>query len=92
MYLHVGWNEIIATSEVLAVCDYESWKQSCINSSTMDLARVAGKVRRITSKRDHAKETVRSVIVCRDEVIFSPITASTLQARVSKMAADFVRT
>ncbi len=85
MYLHVGWNEVIAASEVLAVCDYESWRQSSINGNTVNLARVAGRIRRIASGRDHAKETVRSVIVCRDEVVFSPITATTLQNRVARM-------
>jgi regulator of extracellular matrix RemA (YlzA/DUF370 family) len=91
LYLHVGWNEIIPTSDVLAVCDYESWRHSAINGNTADLARVAGKVRRVGREPDDTGGTIRSVIICCDEVILSPITASTIQTRAARAGAQLVR-
>ncbi len=86
MYLHVGWNEVVSSAEILAVCDYRSWRESEINASTAEMARVAGKVRLIGDKRGSGSDGIRSVIVCRDEILLSPITSSTLKRRADGSA------
>ena len=86
MYLHVGWNEVVGAAEILAVCDYQSWQESGVNSSMTEMARVAGKMRLIGEKRGAARDDVRSVIVCREEILLSPITSSTLRRRADGSA------
>lgn len=86
MYLHVGWNEVVSSAEVLAVCDYRSWRESDINASMTEMARVAGRVRQIGDRRGAGSDEIRSVIVCRDEILLSPITSNTLKRRADGSA------
>ncbi len=85
MYIHLGWNEIVQGEEVLAVCSYQSWSESDINREMLEMARVAGTLRQVGEELslDDVKE-IRSVVICKEEVILSPITSSTLQRRVAR--------
>ncbi len=93
MYIHLGWNEIVQGKDVLAVCSYESWAESDINREMLEMARVAGTLRSVGQEftADDVEE-IRSVVICSEEVILSPITSSTLQRRVDRDSALGVST
>ena len=86
MYLHVGWDEVLKANDIVSICDIDCWQSCQENRDLLREADDAGNVRRIQMKEDGEYREIRSVIICRDEILLSPITTVTLQHRANVMA------
>ncbi|HIW33348.1 MAG TPA: DUF370 domain-containing protein [Candidatus Paenibacillus intestinavium] len=81
MYIHVGGEKIVRTSEVVAIFDITIESSSKLSKQFVMGARNRKEVEVI------GEEEAKSIVVTSNKVIYSPISSSTLKKRAHHFAA-----
>lgn len=75
MFIHLGNENVIRTSDIIAIFDMELFSQSSINEQFLLENRKGGFV------VDIGKEDTKSLVITKDAVYLSPFSALTLKRR-----------
>lgn len=75
MYIHIGGEKIVRTSEIIAIFDIAIDHSSKISNQFLQHAKDNKEVDFIS------EEEAKSIIVTKQKVIYSPISSSTLKKR-----------
>ncbi|KAA9005123.1 DUF370 domain-containing protein [Paenibacillus spiritus] len=75
MYIHLGGEKIIRSSELIAIFDISIEKSSKLSKQFVASARLNKTLETI------GEEEAKSIVVTRDVVYYSPISSSTLKKR-----------
>lgn len=81
MYIHVGGEKIVRTSEIVAIFDITIESSSKLSKQFVVAARNRKEV------EDIGEEEAKSIVVTSNKVIYSPISSSTLKKRAHHFAA-----
>ncbi|MNB74382.1 hypothetical protein D3C81_133680 [compost metagenome] len=81
MYIHLGGEKIIRSSEMIAIFDISIEKSSKLSKQFVTAALQDKRLERI------GEEEAKSIVVTQNAVYYSPISSSTLKKR-SKILAD----
>lgn len=81
MYIHVGGEKIVRTSEIVAIFDITVESSSKLSKQFMTAAQKRKQVEEI------GEEEAKSIVVTSSKVFYSPISSSTLKKRVHQFAA-----
>ncbi|MCR8658465.1 extracellular matrix regulator RemB [Paenibacillus endoradicis] len=81
MYIHVGGEKIVRTSEIVAIFDITIESSSKLSKQFVVGARNRKEV------EDIGEEEAKSIVVTSNKVIYSPISSSTLKKRAHHFAA-----
>ena len=81
MYIHVGGEKIVRTSEIIAIFDITIESSSKLSKQFMTGAVQRKEIETI------GDEEAKSIVVTSNKVIYSPISSSTLKKRVHHFAA-----
>lgn len=76
MYLHVGADVMVRMEEVVGIFERESLLTGGASREYLGFARARKQV------EDLSNGDPRSVVICRDRVLLSPISPATLRSRV----------
>lgn len=79
MYLHIGEDTLVRTSEIIAILNKESAGFSDVLEEFL-----------IHRKRDVvnlSKKEYKSIVITKDQVYYSPLAAGTLSKRTQKLSA-----
>ncbi|MBE3590942.1 MAG: DUF370 domain-containing protein [Firmicutes bacterium] len=79
MYLHVGGDVIIRASDIVAILERNTVVTGAATREFLGFMRARGKV------EDLSNGDAKTVVVCRDRVLLSPISASTLKKRIGDL-------
>ena len=74
MFLHLGGNTDILNQEIIAILNYQSICHNSANEYILD---------RMKNMHPNEKNKIKSVILTREEIYFSPISSLTLQQRAN---------
>ncbi len=83
MYLHVGWGQLIRTKDIVAICSRETWNDSLDNQQMFRMFEIENKVEKVDSA-GKGEPDYRSIVVCADKLVLSPITPNTLHGRLQE--------
>jgi hypothetical protein len=75
MYIHLGGEKIIRSSELIAIFDISIEKSSKVSKQFMTHSQQDKKLERI------GEEEAKSIVVTKNTVYYSPISSSTLKKR-----------
>lgn len=75
MYIHLGGEKVVRSSELIAIFDISIEKSSKISKQFVTFAVSDKKMERI------GEEEAKSIVVTRSTVYYSPISSSTLKKR-----------
>lgn len=81
MYIHVGGEKIVRTSEIVAIFDITIESSSKLSKQFMTGAQKRKQI------EDIGEEEAKSIVVTTNKVIYSPISSSTLKKRAHHFAA-----
>lgn len=81
MYIHVGGEKIVRTSEIVAIFDVTIESSSKLSKQFITGAKAQKRVEEI------GEEEPKSIVVTTNKVIFSPISSATLKKRTRHFAA-----
>lgn len=81
MYIHIGGEKIVRTSEIIAIFDITIESSSKLSKQFVTGARERKVV------EDIGEEEAKSIVVTSNKVIYSPISSSTLKKRAHHFAA-----
>lgn len=74
MYMHLGNNCVIPTKDIIAILNVEE-----VSEDVQDIIEIARLEKKITNISDKGKE--KALVICTDQVYFSPISSLTLYRR-----------
>lgn len=78
MYIHLGGEKIIRSSELIGIFDRNIDQESVISKQFLTEALQSRKVETIS------EEETKSIVVTKDRVYYSPISSTTLKKRVTQ--------
>ncbi|MFC6334349.1 extracellular matrix regulator RemB [Paenibacillus septentrionalis] len=81
MYIHVGGEKIVRTSEIVAIFDITIESSSKLSKQFMTGAAKRKEIETI------GEEEAKSIVITSNKVIYSPISSSTLKKRAHHFAA-----
>ena len=81
MYIHLGGDKIVRTSEVIAIFDITIEESSAESKAFLEHARKNNKMETI------GEEEPKSLVVTADKVYYSPISSATLKKRAQQPLA-----
>jgi len=81
MYIHVGGEKIVSTSEIVAIFDITIESSSKLSKQFVAGAKEQKRIEEI------GEEEPKSIVVTTNKVIFSPISSATLKKRAHQFAA-----
>ncbi|QDH21268.1 extracellular matrix regulator RemB [Saccharibacillus brassicae] len=81
MYIHLGGEKIIRSSELIAIFDVSIEKSSRISKQFVTAAKESKKVESI------GEEEAKSIVVTKSVVYYSPISSATLKKRSTTFGA-----
>jgi len=76
MYIHIGGDRMIRSAELIAIFDISIEQSSKISSQYMQYAKEHNRV------ETAGEEEVKSIVVTKDQIFYSPISSSTLKKRL----------
>jgi hypothetical protein len=76
MYIHIGGDRMIRSAELIAIFDISIEQSSKISSQYMQYNKEHNRV------ETAGEEEVKSIVVTRDQIFYSPISSSTLKKRL----------
>ena len=82
MYIHLGGERIIRSSELIAIFDISIEKSSKISKQFVNHVKLEKTLVSI------GEEEAKSIVVTKDTVFYSPISSSTLKKRVNVFYAN----
>lgn len=82
MYIHLGGERIIRSSELIAIFDISIEKSSKISKQFVNY------VKQEKTLVNIGEEEAKSIVVTKDTVFYSPISSSTLKKRVNVFYAN----
>ncbi len=82
MYIHLGGERIIRSSELIAIFDISIEKSSKISKQFVN------HVKQEKTLVNIGEEEAKSIVVTKDTVFYSPISSSTLKKRVNVFYAN----
>jgi len=92
VYLHVGCGELIDAEEIVMICDHEIWADSADNRAMRSMLGVERRVDHAgggsSSEDTQDSGKLRSVVICIDRMVLSPITSRTLRIRLRRKKSD----
>jgi len=80
VYLHIGEDTLVRTSEIIAILDKESTKFSDVLEEFL--------TRRNQEVVNLSKKQYKSIVVTTDQVYYSPLAAGTLKKRSQKLSVQ----
>ncbi|MNP55318.1 hypothetical protein D3C76_1499540 [compost metagenome] len=81
MYIHLGGEKVILSSELIAIFDITIEKSSKISKQFIGHALEEKKIVRI------GEEEAKSIVVTQNEIYYSPISSSTLKKKANAILA-----
>ncbi|HEX7056512.1 MAG TPA: extracellular matrix/biofilm biosynthesis regulator RemA family protein [Bacilli bacterium] len=79
MYLHLGGEKVISTSEIIAIFDISPDKPAKISQAFLDIAEGENKIEVI------GEEEAKSLVVTESKIYYSPISSTTLKKRANQL-------
>lgn len=79
MFLHVGADVVVRIKDLVAILDQRTVEGAAATREFLGFMRAQGRV------EDVGQGEAKSVVVCRDRVILSPISTATLKRRVGDL-------
>jgi len=76
MYIHIGGDRMIRAAELIAIFDVTIEQSSKLSSQFMQDARDQGRIEVV------AEEEVKSIVVTKEQLYYSPISSATLKKRL----------
>lgn len=76
MYIHIGGDRMIRTVELIAIFDVTIEQSSKLSSQFMQDAKDNGRIEVV------AEEEVKSIVLTKDQLYYSPISSATLKKRL----------
>jgi extracellular matrix regulatory protein B len=80
MYLHIGEDTLVRTSEIIAILDKESASYSTILEEFLSY--------REQETVNLSKKEYKSIVVTTDQIYYSPLAAGTLKKRTHKLTVQ----
>lgn len=79
MYIHLGGEKIIRSSELIAIFDTSIEQSSKISKQFVEYAMQDKKIEAI------GEEEAKSIVVTREKIYYSPISSTTLKKRANQL-------
>ncbi|SEN42318.1 protein of unknown function [Mesobacillus persicus] len=80
MYLHIGEDTLVRTSEIIAILDKESTGFSDVLEEFL--------ARRNQEIVNLSKKEYKSIVITKDQIYYSPLAAGTLKKRSQKLTVQ----
>lgn len=80
MYLHIGEDTLVRTSEIIAILDKESTGFSDVLEEFL--------ARRSQEIVNLSKKEYKSIVITKDQIYYSPLAAGTLKKRSQKLTVQ----
>jgi hypothetical protein len=79
MYIHLGGEKIIRSSELIAIFDTSIEQSSKISKQFVEYATQDKKIEAI------GEEEAKSIVITREKIYYSPISSTTLKKRANQL-------